>query len=978
MPLQEKIVDIPFTGGIDKKIAEKVLPPGLFTRVENAEQLKTGEIAKRKGHAALSKSIAGGGTLSTARGLATYGDELVLFTDRTAYSYDTAYEKWVSKGTVVPMRLTWDRITQNGATAVNVNTVAYANGYYVYAHYLSGGYAPVSGSQYVIMQAATGNLITSGQTISTATNCEPYIRAVTVGNIVFLVYKKNGTTNIECLRIDLTDPLAAPTTHTLATDLLGLPAQYTYFDAVEYDSSSFNVAYRSNANTVKALYVASDGTVTASGTVQAEDPTQSVCMAKHDSGKAWVFWYHAANGLRARLINPTTIATIGALVTVDAAPGIVQAIVATKTDSTHAHVFYEINGGAGTARDLTYVKDAILDTTPSVTTATAVYLRGVGIASRAWYYNDQSYLALVHEPEYLAVQQNTGFVGDGSGNIVARFLVGVGGQVNSTYIRWSDICSPSAGVYHFSHVILGGAVATAGAAVAEKGISGITLDYTKSCGHAQLVRNLLVLNGMLYAYDRKAFVEHGFHLYPQRISNAAPVGGGGSIAAGTYLYTAVYAWYDNNGQQHLSAAAAPHTVVNGAANASISVNLPTLRLTAKPNVLVLLYRTKASGSIYHYVGYVANDTTVDSVAINDTASDATLDGRDTLYTTGGVLDHIAPPGAIGITEHGNRIFLVTGDHQIHYSKKWSEDQGIAFNDGLRILTEHRGGRTAALASMDGQLIIGKEHRLTRVYGEGPNDLGQGSFSEPVPVSEDIGIKYGAPVAATNFGLVFPSPERGLWLLQRDLSTSYIGAQVEDYNAHEIMGIHKLQDKNQIRILLGSDYTSLIYDHYHKKWSTYKPLLFIGDGVAATVWLGKYTFTNSAAQVYQQDTSYAEGLYEYLMYITTGWLRFAGLAGYKRIWRIYVLGEYKDKHKLNVKLYFPDGTTETHSSDITAADEPYLLAVEPANQKTEAIKVEISDMLADGEAHVGESATFNGLRFVLGVKSKLPVKAAKRI
>ena len=80
MALQKQVVPVALTGLQTKKTPQTVIP-GEFTLLNNMYQQRTGEFRKRNGVTALSASILAGGTISDARQLHVFRDELLLQTD---------------------------------------------------------------------------------------------------------------------------------------------------------------------------------------------------------------------------------------------------------------------------------------------------------------------------------------------------------------------------------------------------------------------------------------------------------------------------------------------------------------------------------------------------------------------------------------------------------------------------------------------------------------------------------------------------------------------------------------------------------------------------------------------------------------------------------------------------------------------------------------------------------------------------------
>ena len=105
--IEKKIVGIPLAKGLNKKIADRNLPPGELTAADNAQIVEGGELRKRKGFHSLSNSVpavvalSSAATIGTGKAIAAYGDEVLTFDGRYAYSKTSTDDNWVNKGRVV-------------------------------------------------------------------------------------------------------------------------------------------------------------------------------------------------------------------------------------------------------------------------------------------------------------------------------------------------------------------------------------------------------------------------------------------------------------------------------------------------------------------------------------------------------------------------------------------------------------------------------------------------------------------------------------------------------------------------------------------------------------------------------------------------------------------------------------------------------------------------------------------------------------
>src|SRR5262249_1458981 len=99
---------------------------------------------------------------------------------------------------------------------------------------------------------------------------------------------------------------------------------------------------------------------------------------------------------------------------------------------------------------------------------------------------------------------------------------------------------------------------------------------------ADIASALHLTGGQLWEYDSVMPVEHSFQVWPENVA-ATPSADAGTIDAGTYFYQFCYEWTDNKGMLHRSAPSIPLEVTVSGMENTVTLYVPTLRLTYKPN-----------------------------------------------------------------------------------------------------------------------------------------------------------------------------------------------------------------------------------------------------------------------------------------------------------------------------------------------------------------------------------------------------------
>jgi len=465
---------------------------------------------------------------------------------------------------------------------------------------------------------------------------------------------------------------------------------------------------------------------------------------------------------------------------------------------------------------------------------------------------------------------------------------------------------------------------------------------------------------------------------------------GGFMSDGNYAYVAVYAWTDNAGRTHRSAPTlTPLTVVlsGGGSTQTVTLNVPTLRVTEKENVSIEIYRTENDGSTYYKatddLDPLLNDKTVDSVPFTDTLSDANLISQEILYTTGGVLENI-PPGAVHqITVfNGERIaYLDEERSRVRFSKITDEGGPVEYSDGIYRDVDPTAGELTAIRAMQEKLMIFSADGCFQISGEGPLNTGQqDTFTKPEILSTDVGCIQPDSLVLTPNGLMFKS-RKGIWNLGAG-GLTYIGAMVELYNPQTVTSGVVVGELNQVRFTL-SETRSLVYNYNLARWATFEN----AGGISAVTIGNDYYYLREDGALYKENrTSFGDASSPIRFKIETGWLSLVALQGIQRAYHAMLLGDFKSNHRLRVRVAYDFNETWVHEVIISPADflstgaygddspygteSPYGgngVAYQPRinfkKQKCQAMKLSIEDV----QDEIGEGLSLSAITLRVGAK-----------
>lgn len=445
---------------------------------------------------------------------------------------------------------------------------------------------------------------------------------------------------------------------------------------------------------------------------------------------------------------------------------------------------------------------------------------------------------------------------------------------------------------------------------------------------------------------------------------------------------------------------------------AINVNIPTIRLTYKiaNPVKLVVYRSSVAQPVFYQATSISapilNNLAVDSLTFTDILPDTDIIGNNILYTTGGVVENIGAPAASAVTLFKSRLFLIDAEDKnlLWFSKQVIEAVPVEMSDlftlyiAPTVSSEGSTGPMRALAALDDKLIIFKRDAIYYITGTGPDNTGANNdFSEPIFVTSTVGCSNQRSIAFIPEGLMFQS-DKGIWLLGRDLSTKYIGAPVEAYNANRVLSAVTVPGTNQVRFTLDNGVT-LMYDYFYGQWGTFNGI----PAVSSTLYQGLHTYINAQGKVFQETPGqYLDGSSPTLLSLTTSWLNLAGLQGYERAYFFYLLGTYLSPHKLTVQIAYDYNASPTQTTIVSpenfsgtyglepgayGADSPYggsgqleQWRVFLQKQTCQSFQITITETFDSffGTA-AGAGLTLSGLDIIVGLKRAYrPIRAANSV
>lgn len=900
-----------FSGGVETKADEKTIPSTKLLALENGVFTKATSIKKRNGYEVVA-------TIPGAIRLARRGDtELLAFTDSRAYSItadgfvsDTG-AVYSAVGTDRPLVVTGTQQTQpDHATLSGVTLAAWEDS--------RGGVWWTAGD------STTGRLFTA-PTQADANGQAP--RCVAVGATLHLYYVVPTLHRIMVVVVDPANPTATVTPAILTDDLdgtnsmydavptgrTGTPAAIAWFEA---STTNIRMGYVDASGALGRPLLGEPSTVTYAAGRGATSPL-AIAYQDVDGGSndviALGLMTAAGNGVVATF-NAGAVGgagiTLTATFTAYAGSVSVQRIALVCTSSSTGYVAFE-EAAASASNRFTVARDFAIPAAAGP--AGSATIRSVGLASRAFARGTDAFAVFVHD--------TTSF------NVYLTFKLGDFTPVGRHVPGEAAGAPPRK---HLPSVQVDGDVFAIAAAVKQRlvsenndkftatGISILHLDFDNDQSHqyAGFGHGLYLAGACPLHYDGRVWSELGFHVGPELIV-ATPAGGGSMTSSTTYLYRAWYEWADNQGEVHQGPTSAGTLVTMGGGDTQVTLTLPTLRVTKKANVRIMVARSAAaltgatavlrrvssldqstSGAVN---GYIPNSTTADTVTFVDRMSDTTLGTFDEIYTDGGILSN--DPAPLGAAIARGKTRLLASDPSdgsiVRYSQPFDDGIAVQWPPDLFTRVDPPAGNVTAIGALDDRVVIWTERAIYTFAGDGPAQDGSTDstgFSRVQVVPGDVGCTDPASVILIPSGFMFKAAQ-GIHLLGGDVGLRYIGAPVEAFNGQTIRRAMALPDRTAVVFLTDSGST-LLYDYLYDQWSTFTN----HEGKDAVVVNGQYHYLRADGRLYRETIGvYSDAGQRITLALQTAWIHMLDqLQGWQLFGEMHLLGTWASAHQLGIQ------------------------------------------------------------------------------
>jgi hypothetical protein len=188
--------------------------------------------------------------------------------------------------------------------------------------------------------------------------------------------------------------------------------------------------------------------------------------------------------------------------------------------------------------------------------------------------------------------------------------------------------------------------------------------------------------------------------------------------------------------------------------------------------------------------------------------------------------------------------------------------------------------------------------------------------------------------------------------------------MEAYNSETVTSAQLMETKNQVRFTTTT--RCMVFDYFVNAWTTFSNF---GCEDSAQ-WNNAHVIGVGSTEnlVKKQGSTYADDTSPVNTTIESTWIELKDLAGFQRINRMTILGEYKSPHTLAMSVYnnYLVTSPDTYSVPVST-DGIYISRVHIKTQKTTSFKFKLVE---SNTAPLGAGFTLAGFTFDVGLKKGL--------
>ncbi len=501
-------------------------------------------------------------------------------------------------------------------------------------------------------------------------------------------------------------------------------------------------------------------------------------------------------------------------------------------------------------------------------------------------------------------------------------------------------------------------------------------DYLSSARRqsAQIGGLLYVASGLVQIYDGRSLFEAGFFERP-RIVSATPSNGAGALPSSTDLLVAVtWEFLDAQGNFHTSDVSDVSTVTMGASDDTITLVATGphgIKGGLQGPVTLVVWRS-IEGISQLRRAETKTGVGPGSYTITLLESDDTVREQGVIYTQAargalsGVVPHEAPLPADYVWKFGSRLLTANAD-QAQISKELFPGEPVNWSGAIGFLIPRISEPIVGVAALDQRGLLFTSEKIYQFSGDGPDDTGAGSYTEPLSVPSSTGLNDWRSLVETPVGLFFQGSNGQLWLLPRDGSPpQWIGQPVRDtLLAYPVVTSATLVTEEQLVTFScnNSGLTDSRLVHYDLRAQTWIVDEFASATpvAAACSYQGRLALLSSGVVYTEKTTVTPNAFLEHGL--TTGTLKPFGSTGWGKLVSVDVVAEYRGDCNLRLRISYDDGKTYSSlhtfpllSSGGLSVGDTVRRSWYPNRRKCERFRLEFTALTAGSAT---EGLVFNG-------------------
>jgi len=479
-------------------------------------------------------------------------------------------------------------------------------------------------------------------------------------------------------------------------------------------------------------------------------------------------------------------------------------------------------------------------------------------------------------------------------------------------------------------------------------------------------------------------------IYRPAIRSAASglVGGTSAVTASGYIeyyYVICFVRRDSYGNVYRSA---PSPVITAPCpNAFNKVDFPAYNYNGGGNVMIEYYRSTQNVTGSHYfIGQAANGQSFsDQTGDGNTAvkGNTSITKNRLVYTDANELPNDPPPAIHHATVGESRVFLIPSDarNTVWFSKRFSSGRTVEFSANNVVSEGSNTGLFTAVAVLDANVIVFKEDRIVYLYGDGPDNKGDGSYNNFQQITSDVGCIDPASVVTVPDGILFRS-RRGIEMINRSLQVTYIGSPIEPIlkTLGPMSSSVVVPEYSQVRFVpQTAGKPVLVFDYKRGVWSTFSNMA----AVSARSILGAYWWIAAdGSKVYREVPDlYTDDGAPIVLTLETPEIPvgLGGVQGWGRAYRMALLGDYYSEHILNISFAYDHAADYTDAvqfdtqTGLIPGDEVYQFRCSRLPRSVmQTLRIKITE-----SGTVGQSCAISSIALEVGSKNGLAKLAAQK-